>query len=303
MSPWVVNLFEAASNVVVGAIGLACWQSFLPGLRQRDLAVTGFLQLLSKFCASRSRVMGLPGPVLTLAKSARPLPVMVGQRVIAGTRYTPREYVQYTLLVAAGILVSSAKSPLASDGVRLPGVLLLILSMFCDGYAGGVQKGMKARVRTSRKALGVEPEELQMFEMQFFTNLYMSVAAGMLALVTGDLWSSLKFMREMPDVVPKVAQYAACSAIGQIFIFACMTHFDPLILSVVTTSRKITSVCVTLLVFGYELDGISIFGLVLAAIGTGLLLHGEAKQNSKTAVQRPDPRVISAAVGGPTSPT
>ena len=68
MSPWVVNLLESLANVAVGAVGVAFWQRFLPGLRQTDVAVTGVLQLLSKFCASMSRVMGLVAPLPTILR-------------------------------------------------------------------------------------------------------------------------------------------------------------------------------------------------------------------------------------------
>eukprot|EP00747_Dinoflagellata_sp_TGD_P031336 gnl/TRDRNA2_/TRDRNA2_135210_c0_seq4.p1 gnl/TRDRNA2_/TRDRNA2_135210_c0~~gnl/TRDRNA2_/TRDRNA2_135210_c0_seq4.p1 ORF type:complete len:399 (+),score=64.72 gnl/TRDRNA2_/TRDRNA2_135210_c0_seq4:62-1198(+) len=286
LSPWVVNVLESAANTCVAIVGMLVWEGIQPMLPQRSLASTGALQVMAKYCASASRTYGVPGPVLTLVKTARPLPVMLGQGIIAGSRYSLREYCQYSLIVAASVLVGTAKSPLPTDGVSGVGLLFVALSMACDGYVGGRQQEMKSTARSYRSARGIQPESIQPFELQFFTNIYMGLTAALFAVSSGNVGQAVEFFSQVPGSLSKVVQYAACSAVGQIFVFRCLAQLNPLILSLVTSSRKLVSVMLTLIVFGYEVSGLSICGLILAIIGFVLIFMDETKYKQKSSAVR-----------------
>lgn len=289
LSPWLVNAIEAGVNVIIAAGGRFFWEGTRPVPAQGALASTGSLQVLSKYLTSAARVYGVPGPVSTLVKTARPLPVMLGQRLVAGVRYSWREYAQYLLIVAASLLVGSARSSLPAggpaDGALALGPLCLLLSCICDGYIGGRQKALKASVRAERRARGLQPEALGPLEMQLFTNLYMLATASVFAVALGGFWPSVRLLIEVPILLQNVLQYAACSAVGQIFVFSCMTRADPLVLAMVTSSRKLSSVVVTLLVFGYEVDLACFAGLVLAALGFASILSDEMKKQRRGAAE------------------
>mmetsp|Transcript_108941 Transcript_108941/g.347466 ORF Transcript_108941/g.347466 Transcript_108941/m.347466 type:complete len:332 (+) Transcript_108941:53-1048(+) len=242
LSPWLVNAVEAGVNVVVALGGRRFWEGVRPLSSQGAFVSTGSFQVFAKYLASAARVHGVPGPVQTLVKTARPLPVMLGQRLLAGTLYSPREYAQYVLFVASSLLVGTARDPLPTDGISAIGLLCLLLSCLCDGYVGGRQKALKATVQEERRAAGLQPEALGPMEMQLFTNLYMLATASALAVGAGGLGPSLRLLAEAPSLVQRVLQYAGCSAIGQIFVFICVTRADPLVLAMVTSSRKLASV-------------------------------------------------------------
>lgn len=278
LSPWVVNSLESFLNALVGLTGMCCFEGF-HHVPQGGLALTGGLQVLSKYCGSSSRVHGVPGPVLTLVKSARPLPVMIGQRVIAGTTYTVQEYVQYLLIVFASILVGTTRSSKRTDAASFPGLLLLFVSIVCDGFIGGKQKELQGRVKAHRKDKGMKVEHLQPFEMQFYTNAYMCLTAVICTLACGDFPTSISYVKQVPSALESILQYTLCSALGQVFIFRCVSDFDPLVLSVVTTSRKLLSVLLTLLLFGYEVGPLCILGLVLAGVGFTLIAYGEVRRH------------------------
>lgn len=280
LSPWFVNVIESTANVIVAGLGMHFWEGRQPFVPQWGMAKTGCLQVVAKYCASSSRLYGVSAPMLTLVKSARPLPVMLGQRLIAGVTYTQREYCQYVLVVVASVLVGAARSPLPSDDLSVAGLLFLLASTLCDGYVGGRQKEMKTTVRAYRRSQRQPVEDLQPFELQFFTNLYMLATASVFVLSSGDCWSGVRFMATVPDVQLQLCQYAICSSVGQIFIFACVTQFDPLVLAVVTTSRKFISVLATLVVFEYEVGATSFAGLLLAGVGFYLIVTGEIKRAS-----------------------
>jgi len=277
LSPWFVNAVEAFVNVVVAAVGRWLWEGARP-VPHADFLSTGSLQVLAKYFSSAARVHGVPGPVQTLVKTARPFPVMLGQRLIAGTLYSPREYAQYMMIVAASVLVAAAGNPLPTDSPSALGAFCLLCSCMCDGYVGGRQKALKASVRTERRKNGVQPEALGPLEMQLFTNSYMLLTALAFAVVFGGLRPGLTHLWEDWSLLEKVLKYAVCSAVGQVFVFTCMTKTDPLVLAMVTSSRKLASVVAILIVFGYEVNSICLLGLVLACLGFGMILSDEVRR-------------------------
>ena len=80
-----------------------------------------------------------------------------------------------------------------------------------------------------------------MFESMLWTNAGGVVAAAVLASATGHLSEGAAFSRRHPSVARAIAAYALSSVVGQLFIYFTITEFDPLVLSTVTTTRKIFS--------------------------------------------------------------
>ena len=66
-------------------------------------------------------------------------------------------------------------------------------------------------------------------------------AAFLLAAGTGQLGTGLAFCARHVAAARNVAFYALASVIGQLFVYFTITEFDPLVLSTVTTTRKIFS--------------------------------------------------------------
>ena len=62
-------------------------------------------------------------------------------------------------------------------------------------------------------------------------------------------------------------KFALCSAVGQSFIFYTIANFDPLVLSTVTTTRKIFSVMLSIFLKGHSLSLTGWSGIALACSG------------------------------------
>ena len=80
-----------------------------------------------------------------------------------------------------------------------------------------------------------------MFESMAWTNAGGFVAALLTCLATGQLADGIEFTRRHPAVANAIGAYALSSVVGQLFVYFTITEFDSLVLSTVTTTRKIFS--------------------------------------------------------------
>jgi solute carrier family 35 (UDP-galactose transporter), member B1 len=140
-----------------------------------------------------------------------------------------------------------------------------------DGITGGVQKRLKADL--ARVGLAPKP-----YDFMLYTNLSMAAVALFISLAIGDFREGCAFCAAHPKILTLVVQFSCCSAVGQSFIFYTVAHFDPLICSTVTTTRKIVSVILSLFLKGHSLSPQGAGG-VLLAIG-GILSEVHAKITS-----------------------
>ena len=62
------------------------------------------------------------------------------------------------------------------------------------------------------------------------------------------------------------------SGIGQLFIFGTITVFDPLVLSLITTTRKVFTILFSAIVFGHMITTLQWFGVFVLFAG---LLWGD----------------------------
>lgn len=99
------------------------------------------------------------------------------------------------------------------------------------------------------------------------TNLSMGVIAIAVAMLHGDLVNGFNFCQNDPVICNLIIKFLACSAIGQLFIFYTIAHFDPLVCTTITTSRKLISVFLSILLKGHILNGQGYFGICLAFSG------------------------------------
>ena len=80
-----------------------------------------------------------------------------------------------------------------------------------------------------------------MYESMLYTNLSGCLVAGGLAAFAGQLTDGVAFCQKYPDVLQALIIYSLASAVGQNFIYYTITQFSPLLLTTVTTTRKIFS--------------------------------------------------------------
>merc|ERR1719379_900127 len=144
--------------------GLICTQQI-----QVPYLISGALQVSAKYCTTASMIAGVSFPVATLAKSSKMVPVMVGSLLLGKAKYTFWEYLRVGMIVGGTALVSMSGKSKGGSSTTM-GLAFLVAALACDGVVGGTQKSMK-------KALAEKGMKEKNFEMQFLTNLYMTLTA------------------------------------------------------------------------------------------------------------------------------
>merc|ERR1712226_401303 len=94
-----------------------------------------------------------------------------------------------------------------------------------------------------------------------------ALTAIVIATPLGEVQTGMSFCVDNPEILSKILKFALCSAVGQSFIFYTIANFDPLVLSTVTTTRKIFSVLLSIFLKGHSLNLMGWSGVSLACSG------------------------------------
>jgi len=120
------------------------------------------------------------------------------------------------------------------------------------------------------------------FEMQFLTNLYMTLTAICFVFAFGEFKPGCVFLLENPGILYDILKFSACSAIGQAFIFYMISTFDPLACTTVTTTRKVFSVLLSIFTKGHQMNAQAWAGIATACAGIlGELEHKFSESRAK----------------------
>jgi len=206
----------------------------------KDIFNSGVSQMLA-MAASNEALRYVSYPTQVLGKSCKMVPVMAGGIVLGGKKYSPVEYLQVAA-ITLGVCVFNFGGGKKKVGKKDSpwGLMLIAASLLMDAFTGGLQD----KVKESTKALNPNfpgPKRPSMHESMLWTNLSGCIVAFVLALLTGHLFNGLKFSMKNPQVLNAILLYSLASAVGQNFVYYTLTQFNPLILTTVTTTRKIFS--------------------------------------------------------------
>jgi UDP-galactose transporter B1 len=282
---WCLQALECAANVLVGMIGrYICGGT---SVRFRPFVLSGAAQVLAKVLTSLSLAAGLSFPVCVLAKSAKLVPVMMGQLILGGSSYGAQEYAVAASVVVGTFLLSMGKHERADGTTHSTpaGLCIIVLSLVMDGLTGGLQKKLK------RETQGKPPTT---YDFLLYTNMAMGAIALSIAIAIGDLQQGFVFMSQNPVVLQMVLLVCILSAMGQSFVFYLVATFDPMVCATVTTTRKILSVLWSITYKGHYISPQGYVGLVLA-IG-GLLTGMQSKHHSHTSHGKKHPTSPSSSL-------
>jgi UDP-galactose transporter B1 len=224
------------------------------------LCVAGTGQVVSKYCLSASLAAGLSFPVATLAKSAKMVPVMLGSLLLGGATFSTRQLSQAAAIVGGTSIVNLAEGGGKGKSSSKLGMVFILGALACDGLVGGMQRRLKKELRESNL------KELP-YDMMYWTNLYMAVAATVFAAAFGELRTGSKYCRENPTIAKAILKYAFCGAFGQACVFYVIANFDSVVCTAITTTRKLLSVLISLADGEKSLTGSGKAGLALASLG------------------------------------
>lgn len=273
---WFLHTFEALANILIALI-VRIWNG---SKRERGLPLhlfflSGASCVFSKGLTSLSLASGLSYPVATLCKAGKMAPVMMGQLLLGGTTYEIREYAQVATIITGTLLLSLGKKKTSSvTDSTIYGVIFILFSLVMDGCTAGLQK----RLKVNMEKIGKKPTQ---HDFMLYSNISMMIVALLIACVTHDFFDGFSFLRSEPELTTSVIRFCMCSAIGQYFIFYTIAHFDPLLCTTITTTRKIVSVLWSIFTKGHILLHQGWFGIALAIIGLTAEVQGKFASRQK----------------------
>lgn len=183
-------------------------------------------------------------PMQVIFKSAKPLAVII-LGLIFCKKYPIQRYFFVSIIVTGVVLfiyyepknISKATSTDDALDYRYIGITLVTLSLVMDGILGAIQD--KARALHSPS-----PRQFLLGMMGFGT-LYLSIILA----ATGEYAEVYDFVGRHPDVTWKIALFAVCGVVGQLFIYTMVSCFGALACSITTTVRKFFSVLFSTIYF------------------------------------------------------
>lgn len=186
-------------NVVVAMVGLLITGA-TKNLPQILFLLSGATQVSAKAFATLALVHGVSFPVVSLAKSGKIVPVMVGSLFFGGATYSIREYVSALAIIGGSCVVGMGerRSSSSSSESSVLGVVFITLSLACDGITGGMQNRLK--IKSKEMGLTLKP-----YDFMFWINLYMAAIAAVVAAAQGEMTSGLVFCLRNPIIFDKVA--------------------------------------------------------------------------------------------------
>ncbi|KAF7490886.1 Solute carrier family 35 member B1 [Sarcoptes scabiei] len=267
---------QCVINTIFAIIFNFFFTKSLDGSRIKD-TTTHLLYMCSAFSyvvamvSSNRSLEHVSYPTQVIAKSCKPIPVMLIGVLYAHKHYSLQKYF-YVLLIVFGVgifLYNPTKSSSSSStNSYFIGELLLLLSLTMDGFTGAFQDRMKSNHST-------KPGHMMLW-MNVWSTFFLMAAL----ILTGELWQFMSFVHRFKFVMWFILQFSLMSATGQLFIFLTIANFGPLACSLVTTTRKFFTVLMSVLLFGNLLTMQQWFGTILVFLGLGLdMLYG--KQPSK----------------------
>ena len=229
---------ERGINALIGALGVILFGGSGLKIPLLDILWSGTSQMFA-MAGSNEALRYVSYPTQVLGKSCKMVPVMAGGIVLGGKSYTFFEYLQVIIITVGVVVFNLGKSSKKKGGEDSAfGLCLISFSLVMDAVTGGLQDKVKKRTAELNPDYPGKAVPT-MHESMLWTNASGCLVALVLGLATGHVTNGATFCMKNPDCMMAIVVYSFASAVGQNFIYYTITQFNPLILTTVTTTRKI----------------------------------------------------------------
>ncbi|KAG7823233.1 hypothetical protein KL909_003256 [Ogataea angusta] len=197
-----------------------------------------------------------------LAKSCKLIPVMLVHRLLYNSKFPTYKYVVAGLVTFGVVIfsVSNKTKATSNDGRILPGFAYLFVSLLLDGLTNSTQDQLFSKSQ-SKKITGAHLMAGLNLLNSIFTITYTAIFTHQLEyfkqFVANNGW----------EVVQDILLFGLLGSLGQIFIFLTLENFGSLLLVTITVTRKMFSMCLSVFLFGHQLNASQWFGLLTVFVG------------------------------------
>ena len=230
-------------------------------------------------------------PLVVLAKSSKPVPVIFVGMVFYGRTFTWYKMLGVALLCGGIALFSSAKggsvksssvSTSSSNGSDtsnlLSGIFLVSLNLLLDGYTNNEQDLIFDKLGAT---------SLQMMKnVNLWTTVYISVflsGGWFLFGENSELSSAYRAFIDSHELRYDILLFCVCAAVGQVLIFAVMKEFGSLAWITISITRKLFTILFSVFMFNHSVKMIQWFGIALVFLGMIIEVYMGYRSKAKEA--------------------
>lgn len=221
-------------------------------------------------------------PIKVLGKTCKPIPIMmIG--LCLGKTYPARKYWSIALITAgASLFIAANNRSIHHRDVNdssWQGVLLLCLSLLCDGITGALEDRFIKQFR-------IGPFHL-MHHINKCSALFATVAVLLVPSAAHDL---IGLLQTDPEAILLLG---IAGGFGQVFIFLTISSFGALTTSVLGSARKMLTILLSVSLFHHQLNYYQSVALVVVFVGMAVNL---ARRKAKAAHHDDGDRLDEAEV-------
>jgi UDP-galactose transporter B1 len=230
-------------------------------LPHKLLLATSFCYVVAMTCSNEA-IPRVSYPVAVLAKSCKLLPTMLVGQLVERKAYSRSEWTAAVCISVGICLFHSARWKTAvnnktgratrsesMDHDYYVGMILLLVSLLCDGILGSCQNWIK---RSGNNPL-TKTKPPSAAQTMLYVNLYALLFLTPLAVLNGQLHAFIlqRIFLSEPILAWNLLLLNTTSAIGQIFIFCTITWYTPVLCTTITTTRKFLTILLSVYWFGH----------------------------------------------------
>eukprot|EP01080_Neovahlkampfia_damariscottae_P000533 gene533-8045_t len=217
------------------------------------LGIASFFRFLANALSSSS-VLFIGYLPTVVIKSCKPIPILLANILIGKKKYSIKKFLTIVFICAGTIIFmiySLDVKKKEKKETKVVGFLMLIGSLICDGLVAGFQGKV---------------ENPNVHHFLLYMNLFSIGYAFIGALITSQFISGFLFFVKYPHIIFDTFIFLTLMTIGQELIYYSIVHFGNLFTSVVTTTRKMITILLSIVWFSHHLNIPQIIGIIIVFI-------------------------------------
>jgi len=206
--------------------------------------------------ASNYALQFLGFPLQVLFKSCKAVPIMVVGLFRKSVKYERRQYF-WAILITVGLLCFQFNSFFGSKTStgNWFGIGLLVVSLICDGFLGTQEDKLTKHKNASS------------FELMQASGIVGAVITSLIITIDGE-WAHIFAFLQLREFWKDFILITVAGVIGQVFVYWTLFVHNSLVLSIVTTLRKLCAVFLSIYMFNHEIHISQIIGIAIVFSGT-----------------------------------
>eukprot|EP00924_Labyrinthula_sp_SR-Ha-C_P005435 snap_masked-scaffold_1-processed-gene-31.20-mRNA-1 protein AED:0.09 eAED:0.09 QI:0/-1/0/1/-1/1/1/0/390 len=222
---------------------------------------TSFSNVMSSYCQLEA-LKFLSFPVQVLGKSSKMIPVMLMGKIISKKEYPLYEYlVAIMILVGVGVFMISEKESSGEKSTSAAGIILLVGYLTFDSFTSQWQGWLFKEYKMSS------------YQMMLGVNSFSSLLTGLSLIQSGEMWSSIAFLKQDTDCMRDILLFSITGATGSMFIFHTIKTFGPLVFTMIMVTRQLIAIILSILFYGHPISLNGIFGAIIVFSSIGYRIY------------------------------